>query len=253
MRAGAADVLQGDEHVVVGRVLGPAAVDLGEDRPHGSEQHHGLVDQVTAQIEEEPARLTGVVALAPAPAERRPPPLEARLETTYVAERTRGDQGLQGAEVGVPPTVLERAEQDPRGPGLLDQRAALGCGRCQRLVDDDGDPGGEGGAREGDVGVVGAGHHEQIQVQAQQGVDVWDHRGVGVVGGDRRGAVRGAGDHPDELHAGGRRDQRGVEDGTCQAVPGDADADHASPCCPRTAMKVVSAPSKKASSSPTIW
>ena len=54
MRARAGGMLEGDEHVVVGGLGVAPAIDLGVDRDHGPEEHESLVDEVAAQVEEQP-------------------------------------------------------------------------------------------------------------------------------------------------------------------------------------------------------
>jgi hypothetical protein len=129
-------VPQRHEGVVVGLCSRTDAVQLGVDLGHRSEQGQRLVDQMAAQVIEQPAGLGRVAELPPAALELRTPALEPRLEAVHPAQPTRADQLGDGAEVAVPAAVLEHAQQQSgllREPGQV-QRLPGGGG--QRLVHD---------------------------------------------------------------------------------------------------------------------
>ncbi len=128
VRASARLVADRDEDVVVG---GPAArvVDLAVDLRGGAEELQGLIDQVRAQIEQQPAARRAGRDLAPGGAgELRPPALEARLEPVHLAELSLVEQPAKGQEVGVPAAVVEDGERHARRPRPFDQlRAPRRC------------------------------------------------------------------------------------------------------------------------------
>ena len=65
MRAHADGVLERDEDVVVDQRAGAARVDLGVDAMHRAEQRERLVDEMRAEVEQQPAALAGARQLAP--------------------------------------------------------------------------------------------------------------------------------------------------------------------------------------------
>lgn len=164
MGADAAGVGEGEEGVVVGLRGWTADVGLGVDGDDRAEQGQRLVDEVAAEVVEEPAQLRRVAGLAPAALGLRAPALEAGLEALDVTERAVVDQLADGAEVVVPAAVLEDGEQQAAVLGERGELLGLGGGRGQRLVDDHRQTGLQRGGGERHMGLVRRRQHEQIEV-----------------------------------------------------------------------------------------
>ena len=89
VRANARRVGQRHERVVVDDDPGATPIELRVDRRRRTKEHERLIDQVAAQIVEEPARLGRRAVLPPGAPRLGPPSLEPRLEAVHVSERSR--------------------------------------------------------------------------------------------------------------------------------------------------------------------
>src|SRR6476620_5390188 len=99
---------------------------LGMDGRGRPEEQKSLVDQVAAEVAQDPPACRRRSA-------RRLEPLERRLEPLDLAESTPRDELLQGEEVGVPTAVLVDAERDPRGLRRVDHLTGVRRGERERL------------------------------------------------------------------------------------------------------------------------
>ena len=79
-------MLEREEHVVLHLRARPAGVDLGIDPQRMAEQLAGLIHEVGAEVEQEPAAVGLRRQLAPALAHVRAEALEARFETKHGAQ-----------------------------------------------------------------------------------------------------------------------------------------------------------------------
>lgn len=152
-----------EERVVVGGGAGAAYIGLRVHLHGRSEQDERLVDDMAAQVVQQPADLLRVARLAPAALRLRTPPLETGLEALYVAQLTVRDQAGEGEEVVVPAAVLEDREQQPALLGEGRELPRLGGRTGDRLVHDDRQTGLERGGRDRDVGPVRRGDHDQTE------------------------------------------------------------------------------------------
>jgi hypothetical protein len=98
---------------------------------------------------------------------------------------------------------------------------------CERLVDDDRQLRVERSARQRDVSAVRRGHDDEVELvrSAPQVIRRIDKRGIRVLAPRPGAPLAVPGDNRGELEAGDRRDERGVEDRSRQAV---ADESHPS-------------------------
>jgi hypothetical protein len=191
---------------------------LGVDGLDRSEQDQRLVDEMAAEVEQGAAagrRGTGVGV----------EPLEAGLEPGHGAQRPAVDQGPDGAEVRVLPSVLVRRQHEAGalrqlhrsagGRGVVRERLVAHHGEAQpqRLV---GELGVRGG-RSGDGHSLGPGRRELLQ-RAEQG----DPR---VLPLDERPPLGGRRHDPEKLALGCRGQQGRVEPASAEAVPDEPDAD----------------------------
>src|SRR5688572_7712839 len=106
MRTHSRRMREREEHVVVHLHAGSAAIQFGVHIGDGTEQVQRLVDEMSAEIVEQPARQLRLAALAPSALRLRTPAFEPRLEAQYVAERLFRQQPLDGEQLTVPATVV---------------------------------------------------------------------------------------------------------------------------------------------------
>jgi hypothetical protein len=179
-------------------------VELGVDGPGRTEQPQHLVDQVAAQVAEQPGVRAdlqgGRVGL-----------LHPGLDAPQLTQLPTPQDGGQGADVGVPTAVVEHVQRNPRVPGRGHQLAAARRVGGERLVGDRRHARRDGLQHQRAAGLRRGGDGHRVDPGGQQ-------LGQRVVGG-HRGEVRGqlgapvrrAGDHAGQLHVLRRGNERGVE------------------------------------------
>ena len=159
-------MLERDEHVVVDRRSLAAALDLGVHGTRATEQHEGLVDQVTAQVQEQAAALPRVAAARASASDE----IFGRQRSKRDSKRTTSpsspslEEAANGEEVAVPAAVLEDREQPAGAAGLLHELASLGGGDRERLVHDHVYPGVDRGAGHRHVLAVGGGDDGDVDL-----------------------------------------------------------------------------------------
>jgi hypothetical protein len=89
-----------DEDIIVQAGSSTRWVHLGIDALGGAEQHQGLIDEVTAEVEQRAPAGRGWTRI-------RLEALEARLEPHGVAEPTVREQLLHRTEIRIPAPVLK--------------------------------------------------------------------------------------------------------------------------------------------------
>ena len=184
------------------------------------EELQGLVDQMRAEIEPDPAAL--VRALAPAILHLRPEAVEARLQPGEAADPAACEHLVQGEEVAVPAPVLEHGEHAAARRRECRQPARVGQAQRERLVHDDVPAGAQCGLGKRRMGRVRAGDHHQVDVGAQECLlRQADHLDAGQ---RLRQRVTPAAHHQRQLEAGRVADQRRVEDAASGAVADQCDA-----------------------------
>jgi hypothetical protein len=219
---------QGDEDVVVHLDVVAAEVHLGVDVGRSSEELHRLVDEVAAEIEEQPARLLWCPPLPPRSGRRRRlPALESRLEAMDRSERAFVDDPTDGEEVRVPSPVLEDGEEEIALSRERRELPALGGRGCQRLVDHQAETGPE--ALEPERHVSGVRGRNDDQVVILRGLPdrvgpIHDPRVREPIPSARL-TVRVARDDRREGKRRRRRDQRRVEHFAAQAVADQGHSD----------------------------
>ena len=131
-------MLEGEEDVVVHLRAGPQPPQLGVHRGRRTEELEHLVDQMRAEVEQEPARVLGAPTFPPPVlVDHGAPALEARLEPRELAERPIGDQAPQRQEVTVPAPVVEDARHHAVLLGGVREPLGIRDARGQRLVYDE--------------------------------------------------------------------------------------------------------------------
>lgn len=232
-------MLEGDEDVVVDLGALPPASQLGVHRDRRPEKKDGLVDHVTAEVGEQAASLGPVAALAPRLGSTlRSPSLVAGLEAPHVPKDAGGEQPADGQEVAVPPSVVEDTEHQAPLRRFRDDPPTVVGGDGERLVDDDGQPGVEGGEGHGDVGAVRRGDHDELDTEIgrrrPQGGSRVDEDGTGVGDLRERPPFRVRGDD------GGQLDPvRGIDERSVEGPPREAVADERHPHGSHRAYRVV--------------
>ena len=102
------------------------------------------------------------------------------LEDRDVAEHTLREQLPQRDEVSHIAAVLEGRQYTPLRLAEPDQLRGLRHGRGERLIDDDVAPGQEALLREGVMGGIGCGDHDQVHRPGEQVVDTPDKFDIGI-------------------------------------------------------------------------
>lgn len=195
-----------------------------------TEELERLVHEMRTEIVPDPAARAG--PLPPAVADLRTEPVEVRFEVPDAADAPLRD-GLADAEIiAVPAPVVEDAQQPPPVPRRGGQPARLGEVEGEGLVDHDVLARRQGGPRQGRVGVVRGGDHDEVDGLRRGHRDrIRRHPHVGQVGPDPGGRARA--DQPEvELRHGA--DERGMEGPAGIAVADQTDPDplpclHAAP------------------------
>src|SRR6185437_10765780 len=104
-----------------------------------AEELERLVNQVRAEVEEQPTRQRWIGALPPGVGLRsRAEALEAALEACDASECVALHQAPHGEEVIVPAAILEDAKRLPGALGRRDHLLRLGGAGCEWLIDHDG-------------------------------------------------------------------------------------------------------------------
>ena len=98
----------------------PDAIEFRINGRGRTEEHQRLIDQVAAEIVEQPAGLGGR-GLAPRAPWLRSPTFEPRLEAVNVAKRFLGEEPSNREKVAVPAAVVKNREQHAAFVGRLDQ------------------------------------------------------------------------------------------------------------------------------------
>ena len=226
MRALAICMRDGDEGVVVDLHTGTPPVELGVDVACGTEQDQRLVDEMTAEIEEQPAGLVSRAPLTPVVSRCGTPSLEAGLEAKRRTQRVFGKETSNGEKVPIPPAVLEDGENEPSALGFSHQRTRFVHARGEWLVDHDVEAVGKRFVRERRVRAIRGCDDDDIDIGGvpQAGWTV-DDPGGGV--GQRRRSLplRISGGDRHEAESWCRRDQWCMERGTTQAVANESDAE----------------------------
>ena len=189
------------------------------------EQLQRLVDEVAAEIEDDPGALAGRGRVLPALAELRRPALERRLEAMHVAERALAEQLADGEEVAVPAAILEDDERQPGRAAAAMSCSASATDAAKGLSMTRAAP--EASADEAllEVHVRGRAEHDEVEALREQ-----------FLGRCRRSRLR---DDPGGLRTPGRvarrdgldrearvgGDERSVEDASGEAVADDRRAD----------------------------
>ena len=187
-----------------------------------------LVDEVAAEIEEEPTARLGWGLLTPrGRVDLRPESLEAALHAVQPTELVGGERLLEEQEVAVPPPVLEGGQRAPGALGRRQHGPGLFRAQRDRLVDDRCETQLEGGDRLRRMEVIGRRHHHQADAAGfvPELVGGGEHAGVGEVALRPLASLRVGGDDHSHLEARGRRHQRRVEDLARQPVPDHRDPD----------------------------
>ena len=208
-------VLEGEEDVVLRYGALAPRIELRVQPARRAEELQRLIDEVAAQVEEQPPALRRN-ALPPSAAHLRAPALEARLEPVHTAELVRGQQPPQRQEVPVPAPVLKHRQQQPALGSRIDEPAPFGRIQRERLVDDDRELGLESRQPERNVAAVRRRDHGQIELARPLPdlVSRPDHGHAGVLAERLLAALAVAGHDHGQLQARCRGDERRVEDGT---------------------------------------
>ena len=199
-------------------------VDLRVHELGWAEELERLVDEMRAEVEEQPARLGWL--LAPGARELRPPAVDPRLEAVHGAERALADELPHRQEVAVPAAVLEHGQHEAALVGGVDEPPCLLGRRRERLVDDDREPDLERGQRIGHVEAVRRRHHDEVEVAGPlehvlRAVE-HEHAGIPLLRAPPPFGV--ASRDGGELEAFGRRDVRRVEHRPGEAVTEERNA-----------------------------
>ncbi len=159
----AALVAQRDEDVVLHHRARAPHVKLRIHGPHRSQQLHGLIDEVAAEVEQQPAAVGGVGLLAPrALFDLRSPAVEAGLQPQHLPQPPLADHPAQRQEVVIPAPVVKGRQDDARRRGLRRQALRLGARDRQRLVHDNVLARLQRRAREVGVEAVRRGHDHKV-------------------------------------------------------------------------------------------
>jgi hypothetical protein len=95
-----------EKHVVVCRGACPPAIQLRVNLANGTEERHGLIDEVAAEVIEQTTSLLHRTALAPTALQLGPPSLEAGLEALDTSEHSFPDESAERQVLTVPTTVV---------------------------------------------------------------------------------------------------------------------------------------------------
>src|SRR6202165_2775873 len=132
-------VMERDKDVVIRPAT--ARQDLRVDPVHRAEEEGRLVDQMGAEVEQDPPAHLSAAVLPPSARRSRAPALESGLVAEHLPEPVLGQEVGEGEVVGVPAPVEEWDQEHLQRRGVIDQGARR-CGRRgKRFLDDDGDPG----------------------------------------------------------------------------------------------------------------
>src|SRR5688572_2936612 len=134
MRTDSVLMSERDEHVVIHLDAWSPGIELRVDIRDGTEQLQRLIDEVRAEVEEQPTRFRRIRLLAPASPRLRTPALESRLESVHGAELALPNQPADRAEVAIKTPVVIHGEQELLASRQLAQLARLGGGGRDRLV-----------------------------------------------------------------------------------------------------------------------
>ncbi len=186
-----------------------------------AEQRDGLVDEVGAEVEQDPrARFR---TLAPHAAKLRAIAFEAGFEKHDPAARLLLQQPLDGEEIAVPPPIVEDGEQAAAAACDLDDGGGFRRRRRERFVDDDVAAGLEAAPRE--VCVRGVRRRDDDQPDCLV-LEQFVHRTHDACAGmERPGTVAAALNDRGEAQAGDALDHRGMEDAAGHAEADQADKD----------------------------
>src|SRR5690242_5271955 len=86
MRSNSGRVRQRQEHVVIRYRAGAATVKLRVHRDNRTTEDERLIDEVTAEVIQKPARHARIALFAPTALQRRTPAVEARIEAYQLSE-----------------------------------------------------------------------------------------------------------------------------------------------------------------------
>jgi hypothetical protein len=213
------------ERIVVNLHARTPPIQLGIDSRHGSKQLKGLIDEVTADVIQQPTRLFGSAALTPSRSWLGTPAFESRLEANGRTELILAQQLAHRQEVSIPSPVVKDRERQAALLRVRDELPRLRGACRERLVDDHGTSGIERRARERNMRAVGRGDDDQVEIAAfPQLVGVCNHARVRMIASRLVLALRLTGHDRGQPQAGGRDNQRRVENSTSQTVPDQSDA-----------------------------
>ena len=229
VRHGSAGEGQGQERVIHCPGTGAPRRQLGIHGRRPPQQEQRLVDDVRTQVEVHPASRAGVGVVLPRTSWRASglglPPLKPDLDPLQRPQPTLSHQVADGPEVAVPATVVERDAHPPLLLGDPAHRPRLSRGRGDRLVDDDMPTRAQRRHRQGHVGGIGRGDHDQVHVHASKELlDRPDDLGAPMPLGDEGPTLRVAGDDGDQVQLGHGLDERRMEHRPAQPVADQPDA-----------------------------
>src|SRR2546425_8377644 len=112
MRVDTVRVGQGEKDIVVDLRAGSYPAYFGVHTVHGAEERQGLVDEMTAQVEQQTTGHIGVGALTPGTCiDLRDPAFIVGFEPVHSAERSLLEERLNGAEISIPSAIVVDADQ----------------------------------------------------------------------------------------------------------------------------------------------
>ena len=193
------------------------AAHLGVDGRGRPEEQQSAVDQVAAEVPQDPAACRGRSALGLEP-------LERGLEPLDLAESSLRDQPLQREDVGVPAAVLVDAQRYAGCLRLGDDVTGVGRGEGERLVAHDRQVEADGLQGKGSVGVRRGRDGDGRDPVRGQGLEAVVRADGGVLPRELGPARCRRGHHPGEV-AGGRAGQQG----SVEVPPAEAVADESDP------------------------
>ncbi len=110
-------------------------LEVGHGRARRAEEHERLIDQVRAEVVQDPR--AGRILLSPALLDVGAGPVECASYEAHLAEQALLDAAAHGAEVRVPAAVLEKTERSrPRRAAGAMSFVRLGARDREQLVDD---------------------------------------------------------------------------------------------------------------------